>query len=254
MKLRVALPVFLLTISVAGALGLAVLTLPSRDDIVNQKPFEQRIRDYLVSNPGVLMEVAAVIERRNAEQRVAQRRKTLSAFRNVIRAPRGLPVWGNPNGDVTVVEFFDYRCPYCKRSLDQVRELVKSDPNIRVVLKEYPILGPESVFAAEVAIASVEQGKYLETHMALMSAGGRFDRESILALAQGLGLDMARLRADMKKPKVKKVIREARVLADKLAISGTPAFIVGDELLPGYADLVTLKKLVLAARKRCVTC
>ncbi len=254
MKLRFAILSLFLVVAVAAALGLAFFTLPSPHEVARQNDFNQKVRAYLISHPEVLIEAASALEQRSNQRLVAQRRRTLTSFKRVIRGARGLPVWGNPKGDVTVVEFFDYRCPYCKRSLSQLRQLVSTDRNLRVVFKEYPILGPESVFASRVAIASSAQGKYLEMHNALMSHRGQFDEKSVMALARELGLDTDRLRADMDKPRVKATIAETRLLADRLAIAGTPAFVIGDELVPGYADLVTLKKLVLQARIRCVTC
>lgn len=254
MKLRFALLSSFLVAAVAAALGLALISLPSPQDVAGQKDFNQKVRDYLVSHPEVLMEAASVFERRSKQRQVASRRQTLVSYKRIIREPRGLPVWGNPKGDVTVVEFFDYRCPYCKRSLDQLRQLVSADANLRIVFKEFPILGPESVLASQMAIASSAQGKYLEMHKALMSHRGRLTGKTLMAVARGVGLDMERLQRDMKKPRVRAVITEARKLAERLAISGTPAFIIGDEVVPGFVDLVTLKTLVLQARKRCVTC
>ncbi|MCZ6884948.1 MAG: DsbA family protein [Alphaproteobacteria bacterium] len=254
MKLRFAILSLFLVVAVAAALGLAFFTLPSPQDVARQTGFDQKVRTYLLSHPEVLVEATSALERRRTQRRVVERRRTLASFKRVIRGAGGLPVWGNPKGDVTVVEFFDYRCPYCKRSLNLLRQLVSTDRNLRVVFKEYPILGPESVLASRVAIASSAQGKYLEMHNALMSHRGQFDEKSVMALARELGLDTDRLRADMKNPKVKATIAETRLLADRLAISGTPAFVIGDELVPGYVDLVTLKKLVLQARIRCVTC
>lgn len=254
MKLRFVLFVSILLAGIAVGLALAVYTLPTRDDVARQMAFNERVREYLISHPEVLMEAAQIFERRSSAKRVAQRQRTLAALNKVIRSSRGLPVLGNPEGDVTVVEFFDYRCPYCKRSLDELHRLVADDPNLRLVFKEFPILGPQSVFASRVAIAASEQGKYIEIHEALMSHHGAFDEDSVMAIAREIGLDEARLRADMIKPRVERMIAENRLLADRLAISGTPAMIIGDELLPGFADIVTLKKLVLQARRRCDTC
>lgn len=254
MKLRFLFLASILAAGIGAGLALGLATLPGRQDAARQMDFNERVRDYLISHPEVLMEAAQVFQQRSSARRVAQRKGTLKALGKVIRSPRGLPVLGNPEGSVTVVEFFDYRCPYCKRSLDEVRRLIADDPDLRLVFKEFPILGPQSVFASRVAIAANEQGKYLETHEALMSHRGAFDEEAVMAIAREVGLDLARLRADMAKPAVARMIAENKLLADRLAISGTPAFIIGDELLPGYADVVGLKKLVLQARQNCDTC
>ena len=254
MRLRFLLISFVLVASVAAALGLAVLSLPSREDIARQMSFEQKVRNTLISYPEIFAEAGQVLQKRSDRRRVVQRKTLLRTLRKVIRAPRGLPVLGNPKADVTVVEFFDYRCPYCKQSLDVLRRLVSDDPGLRLVFKEFPILGPQSVYASRMAIASTEQGKYLKLHHALMSHRGQFDQKSLLAIARGVGLDTNRLLADMRKPRVGRMIKEARFLADKLAITGTPALIIGDEVVPGYIDLVALNTLVLDARRKCATC
>lgn len=254
MNLRILLISSALVLSIGAGLGLAVLSLPSREDVARQMSFEQRVRKYLVTNPEVFTEAAKALQERSSSRLVAQRARTLKALRKIIREPRGLPVLGNPKGDVTVVEFFDYRCPYCKRSMGPLRQLLRDDPNLRLVFKEFPILGPESVYASRMAIASRKQGKYLELHEALMSHRGNFDQKSVLGIARGVGLDIDRLRADMQEPLVQAMIKEVRLVAERLAITGTPAIIIGDELYPGYADVVTMKGMVLKARKRCETC
>lgn len=254
MRLRFLLISFALVASVGAALGLAVLSLPSREDVTRQMSFDQKVRNYLISNPEIFAEAAQVLQKRSDRNRVGQRMRSLAGLKRLIRSPRGLPVMGNPEADVTVVEFMDYRCPFCKRSMNVLLQLISDDPNLRLVLKEFPILGPQSVYASRVAIAAREQGKYLELHLALMSHRGKFDKQSVLDLARGVGLDIDRLLADMQKPAVQAMIKEVRFLADRLAITGTPAFIIGDEVVPGYVDLVTLKTLVLDARRKCATC
>ena len=254
MTLRFALLSFYLVAGAAASVWLAVHSLPTPQQVEKQKGFDQKVRGYLLSHPEILLEAVEAFNKRSSQRQMAQRSQTIARYKRVIRGPRGLPVWGNPKGDVTVVEFFDYRCPYCKRSLDQLHQLVRGDPNLRVVFKEYPILGPGSMLASRVAIASSVQGKYLKMHYALMSHRGQFDEKSVMAIARGEGLDIDRLRADMEKPRVKAIISETRLIAERLVISGTPALVIGDEFVPGFTDLVTLKKLVLQARKRCVTC
>ena len=195
MRLRFLLISLVLVASVGAALALAVLSLPSRQDVAGQMSFDQKVRNTLISNPEIFAEAAQILQKRSDRRRVVQRKTSLRALRKVLRAPRGLPVLGNPKADVTVVEFFDYRCPYCKRSLDVLRQLVSDDPGLRLVFKEFPILGPQSVYASRMAIASTEQGKYLELHHALMSHRGQFDQKSLLAIARGVGLDIDRLLA-----------------------------------------------------------
>jgi protein-disulfide isomerase len=254
MKLRFLLISTMLLAGIGAGLALAVLSLPDREDVVRHMSFNHKVRSYLISNPEIFAEAAQALQKRADRQRVAQRKSSLAALKRLVRSPRGLPVLGNAKGDVTVVEFFDYRCPYCKQSLEVLQRLVSDDPNLRLVFKEFPILGPESVYASRAAIASREQGKYLELHHALMSHRGQLDQKSVLNIARGVGLDTDRLLVDMEKPKVQAIIKEARLIADRLAITGTPALVIGDEVVPGYADLVTLKRLVREARRKCTTC
>jgi protein-disulfide isomerase len=159
-------------------------------------------------------------------------------------------VAGNPKGDVTVVEFFDYRCGYCKRVTPVLKELMAGDPNLRVVFKELPILSPESNLAAKAALAAEAQGKYLPFHEALMASDSSLSMPDILQLATALKLDTAKLQADMNKPEIQAAIQKNHALAQAVGITGTPAFIIGPELVPGAIELPALKELIAKARKR----
>ena len=154
---------------------------------------------------------------------------------------------GNVHGDVTVVEFFDYNCPYCKRAAEPVRKLLEADANIRLVYREWPILSEGSMFAARAALASREQGKYEEMHVGLMSAG-RVDERSTIKIAEGLGLDIAQLRRDMQSPMVTQHIARSVELAGEIGINGTPAFVIGTQLAPGLIPYENLKAMVAKAR------
>jgi protein-disulfide isomerase len=157
-------------------------------------------------------------------------------------------VAGNPDGAVTVVEFFDYRCPYCKAVARDMIETLEAEGDVRIVFKEFPILGPDSQTAAKAALAADRQGKYLPFHQALMDHKGTLDRDAILDIAEELGLDLELLEVDMESPEVATVIARTLALAEALDIGGTPAFIIGDELVPGAVDMKTLKDLVAKAR------
>src|SRR5690606_26766808 len=189
------------------------------------------VRDYLLKNPEVLTEVIAELEKRQAEaQRVAQAGALQETRDTLLNAPHSY-VAGNPSGDVTLVEFFDYNCGYCKRALADVQTLVKSDSKLRVVLKDFPVLGPDSVEASQVALAARKQlddAKLFDFHMKVMETRGRVNGERALAVAEEMGLDVARLKKDMASPEVRSALQENMGLGDKLGLSGTPAFIVGD--------------------------
>jgi protein-disulfide isomerase len=159
-------------------------------------------------------------------------------------------VAGNPVGDVTLVEFFDYHCAYCKRALNAVTAVLGEDPGLRIVYKEFPILGPDSVLAARAALASRNQdpSKYLEFHVALMSTRGRLTQPRILEIARDAGFDAERLVADMASPEINTAIERNIELARSLEINGTPTFVIGDQLVPGAVDLDTLRRLIAEAR------
>ena len=160
------------------------------------------------------------------------------------------PVGGNPDGDVTLVEFFDYQCPYCKTIFPSIQELLAEDRKLRYVFKEIPILGRQSVFAARAALAAHRQGKYLEFHTALIPARGKLTETKVMRLAEKVGLDMDRLRRDMADRAIGDMIRHNLELAVALGIDGTPAFIIGDTQIPGAVEIDTLKALIARARQR----
>ena len=148
-----------------------------------------------------------------------------------------------------MVEFFDYNCPYCKRSVPTITKLLEQDEDIRFAFKEWPILGPASVFAARAALAAEKQGKYEPFHFALMGAKGRLSDEQVLKVAEEVGLDVDQLQADMKSRDIDAAILKNKALAQELGINGTPAFVIGDTVVPGAATLTRLKDLVEKARQ-----
>ena len=159
------------------------------------------------------------------------------------------PVLANADGDVTIVEFFDYNCPYCRRAAPTIENLVEADPGIRLVYREWPILGEGSVFAARAALASRQQGLYEEFHWAMMDMSGRAEERSVLTIAAEIGLDIDQLRADMEAPEVAEHIETSMRLADLLGITGTPTFILGENLVPGAVEQEVLQRLVDEVRE-----
>ena len=215
-----------------------------------KKAVETVVRDYLVKNPEVIAEAIQALRARQAEQEKLAARAALDAnWSEIFNAPAA-PVAGDVNGAVTVVEFFDYRCGVCRRVHPIVAELIKGDAKIRRVYKEWPILGPASVFAARAALASRRQGKYLQFHDAMMETKSKIDKVSVLTIAESVGIDRARLIRDMDDPKIAKILQRNYRLADTLNITGTPSFVIGDEIIGGGRDLATMQSLVAAARQR----
>jgi protein-disulfide isomerase len=182
-------------------------------------------------------------------ERADRTRKALTDQRDALEKDPLAPVAGNPRGDVTVVEFFDYSCGYCKRVAPALEALKAADPNVRVVYKEFPILGPGSVFAARAALAAHRQGKYEPLHRALMQADA-LDEAVVRRLAAEVGLDVARLEKDMEAPEVMQALQGNQQLAAALDIGGTPAFVIGERLVPGAVGAEALQALVNQERER----
>lgn len=214
-----------------------------------RRAIDQRVRDYLLENPEIIMEAVEILRQREQAKAEKSRRQALDAHREGLEDPGPLEVFGNPDGDVTIVEFFDYRCPYCRSVTDTLLDVVREDGNTRLVMKEYPILGQASVFAARAAIAASMQGKYRDFHVALMTQVKQIDQASVLKLAERMDLDAAQLQRDMQSDTVDQELQRTFALAEALQIGGTPAFVIGDTLVPGKIGKDRLKQLIAQARK-----
>ncbi len=215
-----------------------------------QRALEQTIHKYLLDHPDVVLEALDILRARQKAAADERARANLAARRDELENDPASPVAGNPDGDVTLVEFFDYHCAYCKRVLGAMKAVLEEDPGLRVVFKEFPILGPDSLVAARAALASRNQdpAKYVEFHDALMSTRGRLTQPRILEIAADVGFDTERLVADMAAPEFAAAIERNLALARALGLNGTPTFVIGDRLIPGAVDLDTLKNLIAEAR------
>ncbi len=206
------------------------------------------VLDTIRQNPEIIREA---IELLRAEEVAAQEAATAEALKSQLSALHNDPnaeILGNPDGDITVVEFFDYNCGYCRRVFPSVSELIAGDRNIRVVLREWPILGEESEFAARASLASRNQGKYEEFHVALMANEGRASQANVLSIADDLGMDVEKLMADMQSAIIDAHFETSRELAQALGINGTPAFVFEDQLIPGAIELDQMRDLVAELR------
>jgi protein-disulfide isomerase len=208
------------------------------------------IRDYLLANPEVLVEAMQELERKQDSQRDTQAQKAISENQSELLRDPDSPIAGNPDGDVTIVEFSDYQCPYCKRAHGAVKSVVAADGKVKIIYKDLPILGEPSRIAALAALASRAQGKHSAFHNALMEYSGKIDRDKIMEIAAQVGLDVAKLQKDMDDPKLKQIIDRNLALASALGVRGTPAFVVGHQFVPGAVDADALKQLIADARKR----
>jgi protein-disulfide isomerase len=201
------------------------------------------IREYLLTNPELLEEVVAELERRRNAETAAQQAEALVAQRDTLLNSDKQVILGNPEGDVTLVEFFDYNCGYCRAAHGDLMRLIEEDGNLRVVLKEYPVLGQGSVEAAQVAIAlnEVAPDRYLEFHDTMFTEPGQATGNRALAVADEMGIDPLAIRAAMESPNVEETIQEVYSLAEALSITGTPTYVVGNEVVVGavgYDSLV----------------
>jgi protein-disulfide isomerase len=231
----------------------AAVALPARADeplTPEQKAaVEQVIHDYLMANPKLMIQVLEAARDKMKQDKADDARQAITSKRDeLVRDPTS-PVGGNPKGDVTIVEFFDYSCPFCKQVEPQIDALLKADPKIRIVYKEFPVLGEGSVYASTMALAAQKQGKYAAFHDAMIATKGHATEEMVLKVAADVGIDIAKAKTMMKAPEIDEILKRNYALAESLEINGTPAFVVGNVLVPGATTVEHLKQLVADARK-----
>ena len=248
-----------LTAAAAVLFALGVAAAPAQSVSEAQRgEFEKIIRNYLINNPEVLQEAIAELEKRQAKAEAEKHKVAVKDNADALfNSPRHVVV-GNPKGDVTFVEFFDYNCGYCKRALEDMNALMKADPKLRVVLKEFPVLGPASMDAARVGVAVRMQDKtgkkYLEFHQKLLTGRGQVDKARALAAAKEVGMDVARIERDLGSDEVRASIEESFKLAEKLGLNGTPSYVIGGDVVVGAVGLATLREKINGARCGKATC
>ncbi len=218
-------------------------------DDADKTAIQSIVKDYLLKNPEVIREALIELERRTAETEKNRQKKLVAENQELLTNPKYSHIEGNEKGDITVVEFFDYNCPYCRQSLKDIEKLIKADKNVRVVLKEYPILGKASTAASIAALASRKQGKYMEFHTALLTAKGRINDEQITSIAKSVGLDIDKLKADMKSADVLEAHKKNMEVGQKLGINGTPTFIFNDQVIPQVLPFEAMQQLIARIRK-----
>lgn len=235
-------PIFALSL----ALPAAALDLDAMSD-EERAAFGKAVREYLMENPQVIMEAVQVLEQRQAEAQAQTDKSLVSSNAGAIFEDGYSYVGGNPDGDITLVEFLDYRCGYCRRAHPEVAKLLNSDGNIRLIVKEFPILGDQSVLASRFAIATKQvegDAAYKEMSDTLMEFTGDITLPALERMASTIGLDAGAIAAQMNSEEVTQVIRDTRALAQRLQISGTPTFVLEDELLRGYLPYDQLSQIV----------
>lgn len=234
-----------LTVVTAGAAQAQNFTPQQRGEI------ESIIRDYFIKHPEMIEELQALAQSAKLTKAIVDNKQTL------FNSPRQVTL-GNPNGDVTMVEFFDYNCGFCKRALDDMMTLIKDNPNLRVVLKEMPVLSQGSMDAAQVAVAVTMQDKsgkrYLDFHQKLLNGRGQVDKARALAVAKEVGADMAKIEKDMNGAEVKAALQESFALAEALGFQGTPSYVIGNEAVVGAVGVKELQAKINNARCGKATC
>jgi len=212
-----------------------------------QKEIESLVKKYIAENPELILQSVKQYQEDQERKQMQSAQDNLKQYQSFF-ADKDLPMAGNPDGDVTVVEFFDYNCGYCKKAFEDVQTLVKEDKNLRVVLMDMPILSPSSQKMSEISLAAHKQGKYFEMHTALMDYRGSQSESAFLKLAEDIGLDMEKLKADMKSAEIQAAIAKTKQVAQALGIRGTPGFVVGEKLYPGYVGIEALRNAIKDTR------
>lgn len=211
---------------------------------------ENVVRELLLNKePDLIVKAAQEMQRRTEKEEMTKGQEAISKKEKELYSDPDSQVMGNKNGDVTIVEFFDYQCGYCKVVQPAVQELLESDKNLRFIFKEYPILGPGSMFASKAALASVKQNKYVKFHEALMTSKQHLTDDGVLEVAEDVGIDVKKLKVDMEDPKITKMLDKNRALGESLGARGTPTFIIGGKLYPGALPVDQMKEIISNIRK-----
>ncbi len=246
---------FALGLAAALAGAAACLGSPARADEFTPAQKQEMgafIHDYLVNNPEVLREAIEALDKRDKAAAADQREKVVTSQAGPLFSSKYQATIGNPKASATLVEFFDYNCHFCKGALPDIARLKKDDPNLKIVLKDYPVLGPGSVEAAKVASAARNQlpgDKFWAFHSKLLGMRGPIGEDQALAVARELGLDMGRLKKDMESPEINAGLKQVMQLADELQINGTPTFVVGQDVVVGAVGYDQLKNKVDSVHK-----
>ncbi|WP_375690959.1 DsbA family protein [Pseudooceanicola sp. LIPI14-2-Ac024] len=242
-----------IAIALALALGLAGPALaqsgfdPAQMSDAQREAFRDEVRNYLMEHPEVILEAVNAMEQRQADAKAAQDVDLVQVNADAIFDDGYSWVGGNPDGDITVVEFMDYRCGYCRKAFDEVNELIASDGNIRFVVKEFPILGEASVLSSRFAVAAKQVAgdeAYHAVHDALMGFTGQPNEVELTRLAESLALDPAPILAAMDSDAVTQELKDTRALAERLQINGTPTFVIGDQMVRGYVPIDGMRQIV----------
>ena len=230
---------------------IACLAAPSAAER-SEDEIKQLALDAILENPEIIAEAIQILQQRQEEE---QRNSAAAVFqqnKDVFLSSNNAPILGNPDGKVTIVEFYDYNCSYCRRAFEAVRDVIGENDNVRLVMREFPVLGEGSDYAGRASLASMKQGKYQEFHWALMDssiAAYSIKEDGVLKVAEAVGLDIEQLKKDMTDPSIDEHINLTRELASAVGFNGTPAFIIGDQLVPGFVEKAVIDQIIAEAEK-----
>ncbi len=232
--------------------GLATASATDSDSdplsAAQQDAVKDLVKSYLKEHPEVVVDAIQAWQSKQAALKAEQQKKSIAMLNASLEKDTGAPFLGNQKAQTVLVEFSDYNCPYCKRTYPGIKDLLVADGDIKLVLMEFPVLGPMSVFAARAALASHIQGKYEAFHSGMMMTGSRLDQAGVLSVASKAGLDLDKLKLDMESPEVAQELESNIMMAQMPGITGTPAFIIGEQLVPGAISKDKLKALVEKSR------
>ncbi len=255
MKLTRLLSSSLLAVAFFASASAIAANQPSGLSPEQTKQIQQVVHDYLISNPQVLVEASQALQQQQMSKMQQTAQKGIAANAKDLFDNPNSPVAGNPKGNVTLIEFMDYQCGHCKEMSPIIDQIVQADPQLRIVIKEFPIFGETSEFAAKAAIASAKQGKFWPFHLALMKDENPLSHDEVLKIAQSVGIDTTKLQEDMKEPAITEQLKNNFKLAQELGLMGTPALIVGNQggtktaFVPGTTSKGNLEQLISQMRK-----
>ena len=213
---------------------------------------EKIVHDYLLTHPEIIREAIQALQEKEENQKKRETSENMKKFNSEIYMDSDSPVYGNAKGDVTVVVFYDYFCSYCRKTIPGIQDLVAKDAALKIIYKQFPILGPDSLVAAKAALAAERQGKFASFHQAMLASDSASDR-ALKSIADRIGLDYAKFQKDMNDPKIANAIARSMTLASSLNVDGTPAYLVGDQFIPGAISTDALAKMITAQREKHAT-
>lgn len=225
-----------------------VAITPAVSESLSEKDIKKLALEAILENPQIVMDAVNLLRERDEANKESLKKQSYLDNKELLNSDLNAPTYGNPNADITIVEFFDYNCGYCKRAMTVMQEVLKNDKNLRIVYREFPILSEGSIYASRAALASRAQDKYEIFHEELMLSTQELNATLVIQIAKKIGLDVEKLQQDMNDPSVFEHIQTSRDLADALQFTGTPSFVIGDKLIGGYIPQEAIMEIIESLR------